>query len=195
MSAGEAEKQVRAREAGDAATLRTDQARRFTQAALGNPGLLDVLLGLADLDDDNQAAERALQDMEALAAGKGSDIQSSELRTTLERIAVAALLDALTPSEQLRVKVSSVFEDCPVPAAALEALGQHAGPRRRASPARARRIWEQHRDPTNPEESAIALNSLVRAHLANQSGPGSLRRGPPCDRSRRGRGAAPPLES
>ena len=127
MSTGEAEKQVRARDAVTA-RLRRDEVARYTKAALGNPGLLDVLLGLSELDDGGVTAARALQDMEARAAGQGVDVESPELRQTLERIAVGALLDALTPSEQLRVKVSSVFEDSPVPSKAMTTLCAALGP-------------------------------------------------------------------
>lgn len=174
MSQAEATKQLRVRTC-KGHSLPLDQVKRYARASKGNPGVLDILLALAEEGQKDdialQATENALHEMGTLGTANIVDISSDKLRILLEGIAVRNLITPLTKSEKIWIKISSLFKYSPVPAALfeLEQVKWPFGLEPKIERLFDLSLWEVHRDPVDPTQDAIAINALVLTHLNNSS--------------------------
>jgi tetratricopeptide (TPR) repeat protein len=130
-------------------------------AALGNPGLQDLLLSLCL--DDPTACDICLAQMENYRA-TGQEPDADRLRQFLENLAIEGLLHLLTPPVRALLRTSTLFR-LPVPEAVMAALAhspaigsdQHAIDRLLELG-----LWEAYDDLHDPQQRALAINALVR---------------------------------
>ncbi|MCA9707373.1 MAG: CHAT domain-containing protein [Myxococcales bacterium] len=137
---------------------RREQSQR---AALGNPGLLSVLLDLASSDEEEH--ERALEEMEALRAS-GEAPREEHLRAFIADVMREDVLGMLTPGELALAWASMVFEwpfpeaMVPVLADAMEVEVEQEAEVRLGDLG----VWERHADLVAKGQPAWRLNGVLR---------------------------------
>jgi tetratricopeptide (TPR) repeat protein len=150
------------------APLMGTRGERCIHASQGNPGLLSVLLTLAA--EDAKSCDQALTQMDALR-DEGAAPSHDRLREFLEQVAVTALVRLLTPAEQALLRASMAFE-IPLPDAVVEPLCRALALPRNLDPQRLvdLGVWERHRDPVKPQQSAFLASALVRPWVTAGAG-------------------------
>ncbi|MDM8539507.1 CHAT domain-containing protein, partial [Desulfococcaceae bacterium HSG9] len=162
----EGRKQAAAKEKAlpDLKTAKPERIERCIKMARGNPGLQDLLFGMAC--QAPQQCDQALDDMDAYIR-KGREPDEARLLEFMQNLAVERLIALLSPSEKELLRASTLFE-MPVPQPVLEILVHSAGLDSYESLS-ARLIslglWDVYTDPVNPDMTAWALNDLVRPRI------------------------------
>ena len=158
--------------AGGGAGVRAEQVSDAVEAALGSPGLLDVLLAIARED-----AQRFREVLEQMRSFRESGVLPSDVdvEQRLRSIAVAGLLALLSPTEKELARASLLFE-APFPEEVAQVLANAVG----ASAVSVERlrghgVWEVHREPEEAGDTLL-LSRLVGASLGAEEHGGGLSR-------------------
>ncbi|HWR82754.1 MAG TPA: tetratricopeptide repeat protein [Candidatus Deferrimicrobium sp.] len=145
-----------------------ERVDRILAAALGNPGLQNILFSLCL--DDPAACDRCLAQMEEFQQ-TGKTPSEDKVREFLENLAIEALLRLLTPAHRELLRCLTLFE-LPALIPVLERLS-HRSDQPVASESLARLaalgLIEVYEDLHRPQEPALAINALVRPLAGNLS--------------------------
>ncbi|MFI5021401.1 MAG: tetratricopeptide repeat protein [Alphaproteobacteria bacterium] len=133
---------------------------RAIAAARGNAGLQDLLFGAVLADP--VAGEAAVDALERYLAG-GALPEQEVLRATLENLVIEKLIGALTDSERMLLRESTLFK-LPVPLPVWKKFADGAG---LGSPDRllAFGLWERLPDIVDARTDAAAANAIAVARL------------------------------
>lgn len=163
MAEYEGKKQAWAREKLIKAGSVPDPARtvRCVRAALGNPGLQDLLFSMAVNTPDT--CDRALKDMEAYIES-GEEPDQERISEFLKNLTIGHILGLLSENEREILRASTLFE-IPVPLETLSLMITNfglGGGEQPGSRLLGLGIWEVYEDLFNPQAVAVAVNALVR---------------------------------
>ena len=139
---------------------------RIIQAALGNPGLQDMLFRLAV--ENTAACDEAVTELQAFI-DSGQQPNQEKLLAFLEDLAINRILDLLTSGEKKLLRVSTIFE-LPIPVSVFESFCGTAGFGKGPETVRhllGLGVWDRHEDVVQANQASAALNPLVRP-LAGQ---------------------------
>ncbi|MBK8254965.1 MAG: CHAT domain-containing protein [Polyangiaceae bacterium] len=136
--------------------------KRAIKAGQGNPGLQDLLLGLAATEPD--ACDAALDAIEAYLS-TGADPTQERVRAYLSGLTLDQLFAVLTDAEQALMRASQILS-LPAPLKVIEQLAMGMGTSRDAMDRLlAFGLWDRMPDPFDPAKAAALLNPLARPRL------------------------------
>ena len=141
--------------------LSVELTANIIKAALGNPGLQDLLFRLAV--ENPEACDEAVSQLQAYIDG-GTQPNQEQLLAFLENLAITKILALLTPSEQELLRVSSLFE-LPIPASIFASFCNTAGlgdPEDAIAHLLGLGVWDQHEDPVRVGGVAVTLSPIMR---------------------------------
>lgn len=164
MEPYESKKQAAAKVRRDPVRQRRQNAWRTDRcihAAMGNPGLQDLLFSLSL--DAPEAADQALDQMEGYISGGLSPSQENLLEF-LKNLTLEKMLDLLKPEEKELLRGSTLFS-APVPLETMKVMAEAMSlPYGSGFGLRlfGLGLWEWFEDPFDYHTAAVAVNALVR---------------------------------
>jgi tetratricopeptide (TPR) repeat protein len=137
-------------------------ADRITAAALGNPGLQDLLFSICL--EDPAACERCLSEMEQFQHGNKLPSED-KIRQFFENLTIHSLLALLSTGQKELLRAATLFT-LPVPVSIFELLAKRVGQPAKEGVARliGLGLCETYQDLYRPGDQALAINMLARTY-------------------------------